>query len=148
MATAKHPGGRKRIRIDPKRVEQFAVMGCSAAEIAAELGVAPRTISDRFSSILKNGKKRMELRLRSKLVQEAMKGNTAILIFAGKTLLGLKEPLTEQHAINLAVVQNNHAKVVTAEVRKQFLAIDEAIRKEAAQLELENVRSVNGNGDS
>jgi hypothetical protein len=149
MATAKHPGGRKRIRIDPKRVEQFAVMGCSSEEIAAELGVEAQTIKRRFNHILKTGHKRLHLRLRSKLVQEAMKGNTAIAIFLGKTMLGLKEPITEQHMINIAAIaQGGQVKIVTDDVKKKFAEIDRAVQLEIAQLDRVGTGNGNGNNNS
>lgn len=102
MAKAFKPKtGRPRIRIEVAKVQRLAALGCSAEEIALQLGVAPRTIHNRFSSILKVGHNKRDIRLRSALMREAVKGNSAVLIFACKVLLGMREPRDD--AVNVQV---------------------------------------------
>jgi hypothetical protein len=99
--------GRPQIPIDELRVEKLAALGASVEEIAAELApigkksLNPKTIRRRFGPTLKKGAQIRNLRLRSALIREALKGNAPVLIFACKVLLGMKEPRDDAFAVNV-----------------------------------------------
>lgn len=144
MAKASKPKtGRPRIRIEVAKVQRLAALGCSAEEIALQLGVAPRTIHNRFSSILKVGHNKRDIRLRSALMREAVKGNSAVLIFACKVLLGMREPRDD--AVNVQV--NTIAAVgntfqITEQVKSRLFEIDQELRRQ----NIPQVIANNGNG--
>jgi hypothetical protein len=90
---------RPKIPIDEGKVEELASLGCSVEEIASlvtpsdsKRAVGHRTIERRFAPALKKGRHNLAHMLRSQLVRRAMSGDTAALIFACKTILGLREP--------------------------------------------------------
>ena len=80
--------GRKKAKISRQAVEALAVIGMSNVEIADLLGVHEKTIRNRFSDVLLQ--KRAELRksLRVAQIQAALHGNTAMMIWLGKQMLG------------------------------------------------------------
>jgi hypothetical protein len=87
--------------LNPNQIADYAAMGCSAEEIAimvtpeeeANLGhsIDHTTLERRYTPALKAGRGRMKGKLRSQLFAQAMNGNTAILIFLAKTVLGMRE---------------------------------------------------------
>jgi hypothetical protein len=129
---------RPKIPIDEGKVEELASVGCSAEEIASlltppgsKLSVDHRTIERRFAPALKKGRYQLAHMLRSQLVRRAMGGDTAALIFACKTILGLREPRGDENQVNLSI-----SATANAAGRPAF-AIDEATKQkiyEAAQL--------------
>src|SRR5215510_11445225 len=83
---------RPKKEIDPKKVEQLAMVGCPPHEIAAELDCGEMTIHRRFGTAVKKGTERGKTRIRSKLFQMAMQGNLGAAIFLGKAICGMREP--------------------------------------------------------
>jgi hypothetical protein len=87
--------------LDPNRIAQLAADGCSAEEIAtlvtpedeANLGhvMDHRVLERRYGPALKSGRNRMKGMIRSMAIQEMKAGNTAVLIFLMKTVLGMRE---------------------------------------------------------
>jgi hypothetical protein len=136
--------GRPQIPIDEHRVEKLAAIGASAEEIAAELApigkksLNVKTIRRRFGQVLKKGARMRDLRLRSALIREALKGNPPALIFACKVLLGMKEPRDD--AVTVNVTQN--AISVTDETKRRLSEMHALLRREAL-LEAQG----NGNGE-
>jgi hypothetical protein len=130
--------GRPKIPIDEVKVEELASLGCSVEEIASLLtppgskrSVDHRTIERRFAPTLKKGRHQLAHMLRSQLVRRAMGGDTAALIFACKTILGLRESRGDENQVNLSI-----SATANAAGRPAFV-IDEATKQkiyEAAQL--------------
>jgi hypothetical protein len=87
-------GGRPRIEIDYKQVEQLAAMQCTDEEIAAVLGVERNTIrrrkkdDEQFCSAYKKGQERGKASLRRMQFKAAEAGNATMLIWLGKQYLG------------------------------------------------------------
>jgi hypothetical protein len=129
---------RPKIPIDEAKVEELASVGCSVEEIASLLtppgskrSVDHRTIERRFAPALKKGRHQLAHMLRSQLVRRAMGGDTAALIFACKTILGLRESRGDENQVNLSI-----SATANAAGRPAFV-IDEATKQkiyEAAQL--------------
>jgi hypothetical protein len=76
------------------QVESLAAMGASNESIADFLGMDNDTLVKHFSDVLKNGKSRVCNRLRMMQLKKAYQGNTGMLIWMGKQLLGQSEKKT------------------------------------------------------
>ena len=123
--------GRPKIPIEEEKVEELASVGCSAEEIASLLTPAGskrlvdhRTIERRFAPALKKGRCRLARMLRSQLVRRAMGGDTAALIFACKTILGLREARNDEFNVHVSATATANAKpasfTITEEVKKKL----------------------------
>ena len=108
-----------RKKIDLLVVKQLASIGCPATEIAAELGVNVRTIERQYAAILKAGLERRNARIRKTLFQQAMTGNTAILIFLAKVWLHMKDESESALTVNhLSItIGAPEAKAIEAEAK-------------------------------
>jgi hypothetical protein len=96
---AKPPGrpvGRPKIQIDPIQVEKLARLHCSTAEIAAFFDCSTDTIERNFAAILVKGRESGKRKLRRLQWKAAEKGNTALLIWLGKQILGQTEKIEEK----------------------------------------------------
>src|SRR6266404_7020532 len=132
--------GRPRIPIEEEKVEELASVGCSAEEIASLLTppgskrlVDHRTIERRFAPALKKGHHQLAHMLRSQLVRRAMGGDTAALIFACKSILGLREPRADEFSVHLSSTATANAKpapfAITEEVKKKLYEATLIIRR-------------------
>lgn len=96
--------GRPSIEIDWKKVRAMLQAGANGVEVAAALGCAPDTLYNRciqecgmtFSAYQQQMKEAGRALLRTWQFAAAQKGNTAMLIWLGKNVLGQSdEPLVE-----------------------------------------------------
>src|SRR5258708_38518374 len=144
MLTLQSSMARPKIPIDEERVEELASVGCSAEEIASLLTpsdskrpVDHRTIQRRFAPALKKGRSRLARMLRRQLVRRAIAGDTAALIFACKTILGLREPRGDEFNVHVSATARANAKpapfIITDEVKKKMYEAALVIRREALQ---------------
>ena len=131
---------RPKIPIDEEKVEELASVGCSVEEIASLLtppgskrAVDHRTIERRFAPALKKGRCRLARMLRSQLVRRAIAGDTAALIFACKTILGLREPRGDEFNVHVSAMATAKpaAFTITEEVKKRLYEAALVIRREA-----------------
>lgn len=79
---------RKKIDIPARQVEFFATLGATTREIGGFFGVSHATIINRFKKELAKAEANKKLKLRQEQWKAAMNGNTAMLIFLGKNILG------------------------------------------------------------
>ena len=90
----KHPGGRPRLEFDLRQVEELARIGCTEEDMAAVLGISVDTIQRRkrtcpeFCGVIEKGRASLRNSLRRLQVKKALEGNTTMLIWLGKQLLG------------------------------------------------------------
>jgi hypothetical protein len=123
--------GRPKLPIEEEKVEELASVGCSAEEIASLLTppgskrpMDHRTIERRFAPTLKKGRHQLAHMLRSQLVRRAMNGDTAALIFACKTILGLRESKGDEFNVHVSVTATASAKpasfTITEDVKKKL----------------------------
>jgi hypothetical protein len=131
---------RPKAQVDPSKVEALAAIGCTAAEIGAELDCHERTIERRFAPVLKNGEQKRKTRIRHWLYKQAAGGNTAIIIFLAKCELGMKEPRDDAVNVQVNTIAANNVFAVTDQAKKHFAEIDQLVRRETSLL------SGNGNG--
>ena len=78
----------KKYDIDKDKVEQLASFGCTDTEIASFFGCSTDLIRKSSSENLTKGRDKGKIRLRQLQWQSAEKGNTAMLIWLGKQILG------------------------------------------------------------
>ena len=88
---------RREIPIDLKKVEEYAQVCDSEAEIALALGISQDTLTRRkqtradFAEAIKRGKAKANIFVGGKLMQKIKAGDTASIIFYLKTRCGWKE---------------------------------------------------------
>ena len=86
-----------RIQIDLKKVEEYAQVCDSEAEIALALGISQDTLTRRkkdyadFAEAIKRGKAKANVFVGGKLMQKIKEGDTASTIFYLKTRCGWRE---------------------------------------------------------
>ena len=78
----------KKYDIDPEKVEQLAGFGCSNTEIASFFGCDESLIRKSYSENLIKGRDKGKIRLRQLQWRAAERGNTSVLIWLGKQILG------------------------------------------------------------
>jgi hypothetical protein len=134
---------RPKIKIEAEDVQNLAAVGCSVEEIAILVTpeenfskgnfVNHRTIERRFAPALKKGRGMMKGRLRSVIFERAMAGDTTLLIFLAKTVLGLREKETPDVSVNV----NAAASAAVADTRSpeqvkaELVELQRAIQEEA-----------------
>jgi len=131
--------GRPYVEIDFDKVERLSMVGCSAEEIAAELGVSERTIWRRCGALLARGAKKSHVRLRSALMKYALQGNPALLVFLAKVMLGMREPRDDAVTVN---VSQQAITLNPAQVKANLAELQKVVLAEAKRLNF-----VNGNGN-
>ena len=82
---------RPKKQIDETTVRRLAEIHCTVEEIASVVGCSKDTLERRFADIIDEGKAEGKSSLRRMQWEAAQKGNTAILIWLGKQLLGQKD---------------------------------------------------------
>jgi hypothetical protein len=136
---------RPKLQIDSEDIQNLAAVGCSVEEIAALITpderviegkfINHKTIERRFGPTLKKGRAMMKGQLRSRLFERAMAGDTAILIFLAKTILGLRE-LKETPDVNVSVKAAASVASVAdtrsqEQIKAELVELQRAIRDEA-----------------
>lgn len=99
---AKHPGGRPKIKIDYEAVKKLASIMCTQEEIAAFLGVSTKTLQrdEEFCRIYKNGLDAGRMSIRRSQMKKALSGDTTMLIWLGKQMLGQRDNIHNSVDVN------------------------------------------------
>lgn len=82
---------RPKIDINEEQLLKLAMIHCTVAEMAAVLGCSKDTLERRFAAVIEKGRDTGKMSLRRLQWEGAQKGNTALLIWLGKQLLGQKD---------------------------------------------------------
>lgn len=137
--------GRPYVQIDMAHVERLATLGCSADEIAAELGVSERTIWRRCGRVLSRGAKKSHLRIRSALMKYALQGNAALIIFLAKSVLGLREPREDAVTVNVSASASAIGLGLSDQQKKQIEELAAQIHERAfTRVRERQMQSANG----
>lgn len=97
------PGpGRPKKNLTPNELEKLVSMGCTDEEIAAWFGVCVRTIERKrkepeYAEIFDSARAVTRISLRRAQLQAALAGNTTMLVWLGKIMLGQKDNLSVTH---------------------------------------------------
>ena len=81
----------KKYNLDTDKVEQLAGFGCTNTEIASFFGCSENTIRRSYGEFLAKGRDKGKIRLRQLQWRAAERGNTSMLIWLGKQVLGQSE---------------------------------------------------------
>ncbi len=104
---AKKKGGRPRKEVDLELLGKLCAMQCTDLEICAVLDISHDTLLRRkkgktskgsFAYVYKNNKEKGKASLRRMQWQKAREGNTTLLIWLGKQLLGQKDKSALEHS--------------------------------------------------
>ena len=104
MSKPKNKGGRPRIEIDYKVLQQLCSIHCTGEECAAILGVDYDTLNrtlkrDKhggFAEYFKRYSASGKMSLRRKQFEQAQNGNTTMLIWLGKQFLGQSDKVEQK----------------------------------------------------
>jgi hypothetical protein len=83
--------GRPRLQLCEEQVVILASLGCINEEIAELLRCSADTLTRNYQENLDEGRAKMKMSLRRKQVQQALAGNTTMLIWLGKQYLGQRD---------------------------------------------------------
>lgn len=140
----KNKPGRKPKVIDWEMVDKLLVMGCNAREIAGNFDLTDERFCERFYEHHKvfiteySAKKRSmgHSILRAKQFQRAIKGNTQLLIFLGKNVLGQSEnPRNEEVPLDSVLDSENENMELKAKLAKSELITQKLLEKLGINLE-------------
>ena len=87
----------KKYDIDPKLVEKLAGYGCTNTEIAGVYGCSADLIDKSYSEFLTKGRANLKKRLRKAQLDAALSGNSTMLIWLGKQMLGQVDKQEIEH---------------------------------------------------
>lgn len=125
---AKHPGGRPRKKADADQIRKLAAIGCTVEEIETVLAVSKRTLERRYAAAIAAGRNIGRRSLRRLQWAQAKEGNTAMLIWLGKQLLGQTNRILAEHSgPEGQPIQHQH------QIDVQELTDDELIQLQAIQ---------------
>jgi hypothetical protein len=94
--------GENKTVIVPEEVEKLAKLWCTYEEMSAYFNVPANTLKYNFSDIIAKGRSETKQALRRAQLKAALEGNTTMLIWLGKNILGqLDSPIEEERAPEL-----------------------------------------------
>jgi hypothetical protein len=91
--------------IDENLVEKLAKVGCSNESIATQAGCSVDTLTRRYADLLVKSRENLKTQLRIWQLEAAKKGNTAILIWLGKQMLGQTEKIETKTEVKAEVTE-------------------------------------------
>lgn len=83
--------GRPRKEIDEKQLQKLASMLCTMEEMGAFFDCSVDTLERNFADTIKKGRNLGKMSLRRMQFEKAQSGNTTMLIWLGKQILGQKD---------------------------------------------------------
>lgn len=132
--------GRPKKPIDEEQVRQLAAIDCSLEEMALILKCDEKTLRNRFSQVIKEGRASGTMSLKRQLFKKVQEGNTAVIIFLSKVKLGYREvqyiDQKTEHSIQSA------PQPVTKEKLIEAIKADPALNPEEIAHELNHTASV------
>ena len=78
-------------QVSDEAIEGLAADHCTNDEIAAVLGICPKTLKERYEKLIEKGRLRGHTSLRRLQWESAKSGNVTMQIFLGKVLLKQKD---------------------------------------------------------
>jgi len=102
------PGGPPRVELDDNEIEQLKMMvevGATQAEVAEYFGISQPTVSTKFGHHFAHGMAKQKISIRRQQMRAALDGNTSMLIWLGKQVLGQREPKDNEEMLRQAVLQ-------------------------------------------
>ena len=87
------------------KVEHFKIAGLNNDEIAAQLGIDRKTLAKYYEINLTHGRNNMKGAILGALMKKVRAGDTASIIFASKTIVGLKETQVQEFVAPTMVIK-------------------------------------------
>ena len=87
----------KKYDIDTEEVQKLAGYGCTNIEIADFFGCSSDLIEKSYSEFLTKGRANLKKRLRKAQLDTALSGNSTMLIWLGKQMLGQVDKQEIEH---------------------------------------------------
>lgn len=84
----------KQLNVD--QIEQLAAINCSLAEIAAVMDCDPKTLTNRYSSVIEKGREKGKSSLKRKMWETAQGGNITMMIWLSKQMLGYSDKIEQK----------------------------------------------------
>jgi len=85
--------GRPKFELDTNILEKLASILCTMEEMASFFGCSVDTLERNFADTIKKGREQGKISLRRLQFEKAQSGNTTMLIWLGKQILGQKEKI-------------------------------------------------------
>ena len=85
--------GKPKIEINEDQFEKLSSILCTMEEMASFFGCSVDTLERNFADTIKKGKDKGRMSLRRMQFEKAQTGNTTMLIWLGKQLLGQKDKI-------------------------------------------------------
>jgi len=85
--------GRPKIEINEDQLEKLSSILCTMEEMASFFGCSVDTLERNFADTIKKGKDKGRMSLRRLQFEKAQSGNTTMLIWLGKQMLGQKDKI-------------------------------------------------------
>lgn len=79
-----------------KQIEGLAAINCTWSEISAVTGIPERTARRKFGHLYKKGRETGKSSLKRKMWEHAMSGNTTMMIWLSKQMLGYTDKVEEK----------------------------------------------------
>ncbi len=134
---------RPKKQIDPKQVESLALINCTTAEMAAVIGCSSDTLERRFAAIIKEGREKGRMSLKRKQFQAAMSGNTTMLIWLGKQLLGQTDKVENTHGL-----KDPYQHMTEEQLFREQEKLDKLLGNESKKITAREVKAVECPGAS
>ena len=99
----KHPGGRP-LSIDTEQLYRIAKLGCTYDEMAAIMSIDKSQLvrTPAYREVISRGQAEIKQSLRMKQLEKALKdGDTTMLIWLGKVMLGQKDVSKIEHEMTV-----------------------------------------------
>lgn len=97
---------RPEIEIDGKLVEKLAGIGAKNTEIADFVGCSVDTLDRRFAEEIRKGRANLKMSVRRWQLKYAEQGNSALLIWLGKQMLGQRDTIEVSSETPLSITMN------------------------------------------
>lgn len=97
---------RPEIEIDGKLVEKLAGIGAKNTEIADFVGCSVDTLDRRFAEEIRKGRANLKMSVRRWQLKYAEQGNSALLIWLGKQMLGQTDTVTVSGDSEMKITMN------------------------------------------
>lgn len=100
-------------------IEEMATIGATNKEIANFLEINQTTLVRNYEKFLTKGRANLKIKLRRKIIEIALKGNVAMLIFLAKNYLDMKDEEKQKIEVNIKTIQPEANQTFEQVVHKQ-----------------------------
>lgn len=85
--------GRGKLYLNEEQLHKLAALGCTMPEIAIVMDCSEDTLQRNYAGIIARGREEVKMSIRRAQIKKALEGNSNMLIWLGKHLLGQKDSI-------------------------------------------------------